>query len=216
MQIWGNESDIMSLVAPAGTYSPYRSSHANSPAGSVVNLTLEKKGADGDIEEVNDDYDEESADANESINRRVILTSSIMVGFGLFLMIILILGFGVSTLIYEVLIDGYYMRLALLVFLPASAALSLFFFIVLFGNFFQACGPISSLQTNSRFNSPVRPNLSRAFAKGMTPPPITIQMPVYKEGLNGVIIPTVNSLKDAISYYEKRGGVYSKALKKQR
>lgn len=30
-------------------------------------------------------------------------------------------------------------------------------------------------------------------------PHITIQMPVYKEGLEGVIIPTVESLKKAIT-----------------
>jgi len=32
-------------------------------------------------------------------------------------------------------------------------------------------------------------------------PHITIQMPVYKEGLEGVIIPTVESLKKAITTY---------------
>jgi cellulose synthase/poly-beta-1,6-N-acetylglucosamine synthase-like glycosyltransferase len=37
-------------------------------------------------------------------------------------------------------------------------------------------------------------------------PHVTIQMPVYKEGLNGVIRPTVSSLKLAISTYEMQGG----------
>lgn len=37
-------------------------------------------------------------------------------------------------------------------------------------------------------------------------PHITIQMPVYKEGLEGVIIPTVESLKKAITTYERQGG----------
>lgn len=37
-------------------------------------------------------------------------------------------------------------------------------------------------------------------------PHITIQMPVYKEGLEGVIIPTVESLKRAITTYERQGG----------
>jgi hypothetical protein len=32
---------------------------------------------------------------------------------------------------------------------------------------------------------------------------------VYKEGLEGVIIPTVRSLKAAISHYESRGGTAS-------
>jgi hypothetical protein len=35
-------------------------------------------------------------------------------------------------------------------------------------------------------------------------PHITIQMPVYKEGLEGVIIPTVESLKKAITTYVSR------------
>jgi len=34
-------------------------------------------------------------------------------------------------------------------------------------------------------------------------------MPVYKEGLQGVIIPTVRSLKAAISHYESHGGTAS-------
>ena len=35
-------------------------------------------------------------------------------------------------------------------------------------------------------------------------PHVTIQMPVYKEGLKGVIIPTVDSLRAAIRHYEER------------
>jgi hypothetical protein len=34
-------------------------------------------------------------------------------------------------------------------------------------------------------------------------------MPVYKENLASVIIPTVNSLKQAISHYELNGGTAS-------
>jgi hypothetical protein len=192
-------------MTPTGT--TYHS-HANSSAASFVHVPLstEKDQTIENIAEVTDVYDEESAVAPESINRPTILTSSVMVGCGLFLIIVLMLGFGVSTLLYESLEDGNFLRFALLAFLPASVALSLFFFIVIFGNFFQAAGPISSLLTNSRYNSPVKPNLARAFAEGMTPPLITIQMPVYKEGLEGVICPTVTSLKAAIAYYESRGG----------
>jgi hypothetical protein len=40
-------------------------------------------------------------------------------------------------------------------------------------------------------------------------PHITIQMPVYKEGLKNVIIPTVNSLVRAIKHYEAQGGTAS-------
>ena len=44
---------------------------------------------------------------------------------------------------------------------------------------------------------------------GFTPPHITIQMPVYKEGLETVIKPTVRSLQAAISHYESHGGTAS-------
>jgi hypothetical protein len=35
---------------------------------------------------------------------------------------------------------------------------------------------------------------------------VTIEMPVYKESLTSVIMPTVTSLKAAISHYELNGG----------
>jgi hypothetical protein len=205
-QIWGDQAAIVSLMAP--TNISYRSSYVNSSAASFVHVPLsnEKNESTDHIIDITDVYDEASDNSPESINRPTILTSSVMVGCGLFLLIVLMLGFGLSTLVYESLEDGNYIRFALLIFLPASISLSLFFFIVIFGNFFQAFGPVSSLLTNSRYNSPVKPNLARALAEGMTLPLITIQMPVYKEGLEGVIKPTVDSLKIAISHYESRGG----------
>ncbi len=39
-----------------------------------------------------------------------------------------------------------------------------------------------------------------------TLPHVTIQCPVYKEGLHSVIAPTVKSIKQAISTYELQGG----------
>lgn len=56
--------------------------------------------------------------------------------------------------------------------------------------------------TNSKYYSAVRPQQ----LKGRELPHVTIQMPVYKEGLKGVIEPTVMSLKQAISTYELQGG----------
>lgn len=40
-------------------------------------------------------------------------------------------------------------------------------------------------------------------------PHVTIQMPVYKEGLKGVVIPTVTSVLAAVRYYEAQGGTAS-------
>lgn len=55
---------------------------------------------------------------------------------------------------------------------------------------------------NSKFYSAVcSPRLT-----GTNLPHITIQCPVYKEGLHSVIAPTVKSIKQAISTYELQGG----------
>jgi hypothetical protein len=152
------------------------------------------------------DKDEEALDYPESVHRPHTYTSSIMVGCGVFLDVFLMFGLGMSTLISETLKDGNYMRLALMATIPITIPLSIFFFIVVITDIFQAIGPTGYLKMNSRFYSAKKPNLQRAIAKGFTPPTITIQMPVYKEKLEEVILPTVTSLKAAISYYESRGG----------
>src|SRR5580700_6226044 len=58
------------------------------------------------------------------------------------------------------------------------------------------------MQENSKyFSAKCSPRLqNRAL------PHITIQCPVYKEGLGPVIAPTVKSIKQAISTYELQGG----------
>ena len=66
----------------------------------------------------------------------------------------------------------------------------------------QILGPISQMNENSKFFSGVRPIRLRTQQL----PHVTIQCPVYKEGLHGVIEPTIKSLKVAISTYEMQGG----------
>jgi hypothetical protein len=58
------------------------------------------------------------------------------------------------------------------------------------------------MSRNSRYFSAVcAPRL-----KSRPLPHVTIQCPVYKEGLHSVIAPTVLSIKKAISTYELQGG----------
>ena len=58
------------------------------------------------------------------------------------------------------------------------------------------------MTTNSRFYSAVKsPRI-----KDQVLPHITVQCPVYKEGLDSVIAPTVRSITQAISTYELQGG----------
>lgn len=145
----------------------------------------------------------------ESLSRPVMMTSAFFVGLGLMLAVVLIFGFFVANIMVESMLDGFWQRVGLLAFSPIIFCASLFFFQSIFGNIFQMIGPIGGYTTNSKHYSCIKPSLQRAYLDGFTPPHVTIQMPVYKEGMEGVIIPTVRSLQAAISYYESHGGTAS-------
>ncbi|EHA57004.1 hypothetical protein MGG_06886 [Pyricularia oryzae 70-15] len=92
---------------------------------------------------------------------------------------------------------------------PINLFISLFFFYSLVSNFFLMLGSSESVKSNSKYYSGERPRSSALAWKGRHLPHVTIQMPVYREGLSGVIKPTVLSLKTAISTYEMQGGTAS-------
>jgi hypothetical protein len=81
---------------------------------------------------------------------------------------------------------------------------SLFFMQIVIVNLAQIFGPINQISVNSKFYSGKAPR--RLDRNQMSLPHVTIQMPVYKEGLVAVIQPTIISLKAAISTYELQGG----------
>jgi hypothetical protein len=66
----------------------------------------------------------------------------------------------------------------------------------------QCFGPIQQLSKNTKFYSAKAP--PRLMTDNL--PHVTIQCPVYKEGLQAVIVPTISSIKKAISTYELQGG----------
>lgn len=142
----------------------------------------------------------------ESLARPVLRISPIFSGMSVCLAICLLGGVYVGKLVREIVLDGQWVRLALVAPLPLLFCISLFFFQTIFSGLFQMIGPIGGAFTNSRFYSCKKPSLQQAYAEGFAPPKITIQMPVYKEGLESVIKPTVRSLQAAISYYESHGG----------
>lgn len=65
----------------------------------------------------------------------------------------------------------------------------------------QMLGPISQMNAKTKFFS----GEPSPRIRGQLPH-VTIQCPVYKEGLTNVIDPTVRSVKEAISTYEMQGG----------
>jgi hypothetical protein len=174
----------------------------------VASPGLEKGPATIMTDEINEEILEKdtSYDRPESLSRPVMLISAFFVGLAMTLAICLLFGVYVGKLVSESLLDETWIRMALVIPIPLLILISLFFFQVIFSNLFQMIGPIGGTTTNSRYYSCYKPNLRRCYAEGFVPPRITIQMPVYKEGMESVIIPTVRSLQAAISYYESHGG----------
>ncbi|KAF2192282.1 hypothetical protein K469DRAFT_553114 [Zopfia rhizophila CBS 207.26] len=112
-----------------------------------------------------------------------------------------------AELITEYRLDGKMLRFALVATIPLFASFSLFYFIVIGGSLGQLFGPLSALQENSIYYSGKAPKQGRHPNYEL--PHVTIQMPVYKEGLKGVIIPTTTSLLAAVRHYEEQGGTAS-------
>ncbi|EPS28344.1 hypothetical protein PDE_03290 [Penicillium oxalicum 114-2] len=123
------------------------------------------------------------------------------------MLVILTQSLGVSRLVNEFAWDGSFTRFALVVTIPPLALFSLFFFIVLVTSAFQLFLPASFCLKNSKFHSAIKPN--PRFHRDYELPHITVQMPVYKEGLKGVIVPTMMSVLAAVQYYEEQGGTAS-------
>lgn len=111
---------------------------------------------------------------------------------------------GWSHIVAEIKTDHYWPRLLFLLALPGQIWLALFFFQAMVGAISQCFLPVSQMTKNYRSYSGVRPKRLRRDAGPL--PHITIQIPVYKEGLHAVIEPTVMSIKAAISTYEMQGG----------
>ncbi|TVY37086.1 hypothetical protein LSUB1_G006438, partial [Lachnellula subtilissima] len=146
------------------------------------------------------EIDEESGELLPE-KRALHLQNTVLVAITLIL-IMASLGAGFRQLAIEVSTDGTMTRLALLALTPVQIFFTLFFGQVIIGCLAQLFGPVRQLTVNSKFYSArAPPRIQRASL-----PHITIQCPVYKEGLSSVIAPTVKSIKQAISTYELQGG----------
>jgi hypothetical protein len=155
------------------------------------------------------DFDTEDIETQKIAPRPFILTQSVIVSIACMLILATTAG-GIRAVLIQVKILGHsgYTRLIMLIMIPLSLACCLFFFTIIVNSVFQVVGPIKDIRSgNSRFYSAVKPDPSKH--RNIQWPHITIQMPVYKESLKGVIQPTVNSLLPAIAHYERMGGTAS-------
>ncbi|KAK1828593.1 glycosyltransferase family 2 protein [Podospora conica] len=176
------ESELMDLVWKAG--------HLEEP----------DEKPDGPVITIDAEIDEESGEVIPE-KRPVHLLNTYLVSMTLVL-ITVSLGSAFRQLAIEVAVDGDYRRLMLALLFPIQIFFSLFFAQVIVGCLSQIFGPIRQLTINSKFYSARAP----PRLQGTVLPHVTVQCPVYKEGLAGVIAPTVKSIKQAMSTYELQGG----------
>ncbi|KAK9778119.1 hypothetical protein AB5N19_01659 [Seiridium cardinale] len=187
-------------------YNSYPSSPAFSRSHSFVgekNLAVTMNIDLGAEDEV---VDEESLQAQP---RSFLHTHSFMIGMVTALLIV-IQAFPIRLMIVQLraLGDVAYTKLALAATIPFFSWFALFFAVTVVYSIFEVLGPVSNARSNnSQFHSGQAP--SRQRHPNIEWPHVTIQMPVYKEGLKGVIIPTLNSVLAAIRHYENLGGTAS-------
>ncbi|KAF8841492.1 hypothetical protein BDN67DRAFT_1010564 [Paxillus ammoniavirescens] len=117
------------------------------------------------------------------------------------------MGNGIKIVLQEYELDQNYMHFVLLVLVPPLFGISLFFTLQLVQNLTMAIGPIAHYYQSSRFYSAIPPEPNKEVDAAL--PHITIQMPVYKEGLEAVLAPSIESLKRAIQTYARQGGTSS-------
>ncbi|KAI4794368.1 hypothetical protein E4T45_12396, partial [Aureobasidium sp. EXF-8846] len=149
---------------------------------------------------VEEEIDAESGEVLPE-NRPTHLMNTVLVSITL-IIIIALLGAGYRQLAIETKVDGNYTRIAFVALSPVQIFFTLFFAQVIVGCIAQMIGPVRQMTMNSRFYSALLPRR----IQGRNLPHVTIQCPVYKEGLASVIAPTVKSIKQAISTYELQGG----------
>jgi hypothetical protein len=201
-----HDARSVSSFNPLGAdgYNPYHYNDSRS-----ILIKSEATGSSSDLGDtmIHLDLDIEDTEALKPAARPFILTQSVIISLSFMLILITSAG-SIQQVLVQVHLLGTYDRLAMLVMTPLSFAFCLFFFTIIINSVFQVLGPIKDIRSgNSRFYSSVKPDVKKH--PNIEWPHITIQMPVYKEGLKGVIQPTVNSLLPAIAYYERMGGTAS-------
>lgn len=162
------------------------------------------KEASVQVRELSDDQMSQDLEQGpEHEPRPWMLIHAMIVGFTL-AVVITTLGLGWRKLTVETILDHKFIRYALLLVAAPTIFVSLFFFQVIIQCVFEIIGPVDQLRRNTRHYSGAAPR--RLNRDKCRLPHVTIQMPVYREGLVGVIQPTIMSLKAAISTYEMQGG----------
>ncbi|TAQ86961.1 hypothetical protein B7494_g4718 [Chlorociboria aeruginascens] len=205
--IWGSHIGAMATGSPYYSMSPPQQKTPSAISSDPeFNEKMEIVQAAIEREENKDNHFDPDTEAAEAPERPFLLVHASVIGVAMILVVFVEMLF-CRQLINEYQWDGTMLRFALVATIPIFTGFSLFFMIVIAGSLFQLFGPLTYVRSNSQFYSAKPPKRGRY--PDLELPHITIQMPVYKEGLKGVIIPTVTSLLAAIKYYEAQGGTAS-------
>ncbi|TYJ52434.1 hypothetical protein B9479_006975, partial [Cryptococcus floricola] len=160
------------------------------------------------LEDITLAYNNETGDEDPSVQqmkdywreRPVMLIAPLSDALSLILVMTLI-GLGLRTLVKEYTLDGKATRFSLIIFTPPLFCIASYACMCVIGSIFQILGPIRQVTQKSRYFSGIAPKRTMGDL-----PHVTVQLPVYKESLEEVIMPTVESLKKAITTYERQGG----------
>ncbi|ODO03115.1 hypothetical protein I350_05960 [Cryptococcus amylolentus CBS 6273] len=160
------------------------------------------------LEDITLAYHNETGDEDPSVHRMkdywrerpVMLIAPLSDALSLILVMTLI-GLGLRTLVKEYALDGKTTRFSLIIFTPPLFCIASYACMCVIGSIFQILGPIRQVTQKSRYFSGIAPKRTMGDL-----PHVTVQLPVYKESLEEVIMPTIESLKKAITTYERQGG----------
>lgn len=172
------EWELMQLLWTSSDIKSPGTSKRTSKVGSKLDLAIIEKEVEPDLEE---SLPEE---------RPTIFINTVLMSIAL-CALITTLGIGARQILVEIMVErGHaknpYTRVAFLAITPVWLFFGMFFFNVLITNISECVGPIQQLSINSKHYSAKRsPRLCRNF------PHVTIQRPVYKEGLSIVIAGTI-------------------------
>ncbi|KAG6896311.1 hypothetical protein C0992_009139 [Termitomyces sp. T32_za158] len=168
---------------------------------------LEVPEQDIPLDEKGVEQEDESAKWNEAKQtRKTMLLAPIYNGLAAGLSLIFI-GNGIKILFQEWTLDAGVTRFALLAVCPLLYCVALFFALQIIQNVSMVIGPIEQYHSNSTYYSGVKPQANPKIDDAL--PHITIQMPVYKEGLEAVLAPSILSIKRAMQTYARQGGTSS-------
>ncbi|RSH92500.1 hypothetical protein EHS25_008916 [Saitozyma podzolica] len=116
---------------------------------------------------------------------------------------IILLSLGIRAPLIRWIYDGNAMRFALVAVLPLIFFVVMFPASVIISSALHLLGPVAQFHQNSANYSALKPPRDASISLL----PITIQMPVYKESLEEVLIPTLESVQRATTVYERQGGI---------